>query len=86
MPSRPNDMPRRRVDRVPEMVPIGQRVRRLRRERRWSLKHTGAQVGVTGQMISKIEQARCRMSAELTVGLAKAFGVTCDYLLRGVGE
>lgn len=62
---------------------IGKTIRRLREERGWSQGQVHIKTGIPETQISRIERdVHKDISAKNVARLAKAFGVTADYLLR----
>jgi len=62
-------------------VPIGDRIRQLRKERKWSQGDLAAEVGGDAGQISRYENGHIAPSADAIVRLAEALDVSCDYLL-----
>jgi transcriptional regulator with XRE-family HTH domain len=60
---------------------LGQRIRRLRKERGLTQAQLAEQMGIAEILISDYERGRLRVSAETAVRLALAFGVSTDELL-----
>jgi transcriptional regulator with XRE-family HTH domain len=67
-------------------VVLGQRIRRIRRERGLSQSALAGQVGLTFQQIQKYENGANRVSALTLVKLAEALGVTTASLLDDLDE
>ncbi|MCB1833156.1 MAG: helix-turn-helix transcriptional regulator [Geminicoccaceae bacterium] len=57
------------------------RLRELRRERGWSLKHVCGRLGISYQAYWKIETGRSSPRASRLVAIADLFGVTIDELV-----
>ncbi len=62
-------------------MPIGERIKALRSERRWSQGDLAAQLGADAGQISRYENGHIAPSADAIVRLAEALDVSCDYLL-----
>ncbi|RTZ97562.1 MAG: transcriptional regulator [Deltaproteobacteria bacterium] len=60
-----------------------ERLRRLRRERDWSQGQLANKVGIDIQRISKYERGLSNPPLETLAHIARAFGVSLDYLLMG---
>lgn len=61
----------------------GKRIKKLRGEK--SLADFGAELGVSGQQISKIEHGNSAPSIDLATKICELYGVTMDWLIRGIG-
>lgn len=62
-------------------MPIGERIKQLRKEHKWSQGDLAAKVGGDAGQISRYENAHIAPSADAIVRLAEALDVSCDYLL-----
>jgi transcriptional regulator with XRE-family HTH domain len=62
-------------------MPIGERIKELRTEHRWSQGDLAAKVGADAGQISRYENGHISPSADAVVRLAEALDVSCDYLL-----
>jgi transcriptional regulator with XRE-family HTH domain len=62
---------------------LGHRVRRLRLERRWTVVALADRSGVQEWIIHRCESGKSNTRLENLVPLAKALGVTLDYLVHG---
>gem|GEM_PF-1102050 len=63
-------------------MPIGERIKELRGERRWSQADLATKIGgADAGQISRYENAHIAPSADAIVRLAEALDVSCDYLL-----
>jgi len=60
---------------------IGARVRRARLARGWTLEQAAEKIPCSVSHLNDIEHERRRPSADMLAGMAKAFGVSADYLL-----
>ena len=59
---------------------IGERIRQLRVERRWSQADLGEKIGVHQKQVSSYERGVNIPSTEVLIKLAEVFNVTLDYL------
>ena len=62
-------------------VGLGRRVRELRRRRGWGLKKLAKEAGAYKSTISRIENGVRAPSASVLAAIARALGVTADFLL-----
>ncbi len=62
---------------------IGDRIKQLRTERDWRQEDLGNRAGVNKQLISRYELHIAKPTFDVLVNIAKAFGVTLDYLVYG---
>lgn len=60
---------------------LGERLLRLRKERGWSQPKLGEAVGTSGDIIGRYERGDMTPSVEVARKLARALGVTVDYLV-----
>lgn len=60
---------------------LGDRLRRIRKEKGFTQERLADLVGTTNIMISDYERGRLRINAELAVAIAQAMEVTTDELL-----
>jgi len=67
----------------PETVAIGARIREARLARRMTVEQLAEAADTSSQFISKIEKGEQQMTWGRFGRLAKALGVTSDYLLYG---
>jgi transcriptional regulator with XRE-family HTH domain len=65
----------------PTDVPLGERIKQLRKERKWSQGELAAQIGADAGQISRYENGHIAPSADGVARLAQALDVSCDYLL-----
>lgn len=63
------------------LMALGDRIRQLRNENRWSQADLAERIGGDAGQISRYETAKIAPSAEIIVRLAQALNVSCDYLL-----
>jgi transcriptional regulator with XRE-family HTH domain len=66
-----------------DRLALGKRVRRLRQERRWTVVELAERSGVQEWIIHRCESGRSNTRLENLVPLARALGVTLDYLVHG---
>jgi transcriptional regulator with XRE-family HTH domain len=59
-----------------------QKLKNLRQSKGWSQGQLGQKIGVDGNRISRYERGALWPSLDLMVGLAKAFDISVDYLVR----
>jgi len=64
---------------------IGSKISTLRKEKKWSQGDLAGQIEASREIIGKYERNENLPSIEMTLKMAKAFGVTVDFLL-GEGE
>ena len=64
-----------------EVLKMKSRIRLLRERKRMSQLMLGREIGVSQQIISRIENDISTLSIDLLVNLANYFNVTTDYLL-----
>jgi transcriptional regulator with XRE-family HTH domain len=64
---------------------IGSKISHLRKEKSWSQGDLAQKIEASREIIGKYERNENLPSIEMTLKMAKAFGVTVDYLL-GEGE
>lgn len=62
-------------------MPLGERVKQLRKERRWSQDELAVKIGSDARQISRYENGRIKPSTDAIVKLAETFDVSIDYLL-----
>ena len=62
---------------------IGDRIKQLRTERGWRQEDLGQRAGVNKQLISRYELHIAKPTFDILVNIAKAFGITLDYLVHG---
>ena len=61
---------------------LGEKIHRLRKERRFTQTELAERAGVSQTIISRLERkARTNVNADVLKGLAKALGCTTDYLV-----
>lgn len=63
------------------VLPLGERLKALRRERSWSQADLAAKVNADAGQISRYENGRMTPSAEAVVRLAEVLDISTDYLL-----
>jgi transcriptional regulator with XRE-family HTH domain len=59
-----------------------QKLKNLRQSKGWSQGKLGQKIGVDGNRISRYERGALWPSLDLMVGLANAFDISVDYLVR----
>ena len=64
---------------------LGERVKRLRTERNWSLEALANASGVSRSMLSQIERDQANPTLAVTLRIARAFGFTLSDLLENPG-
>jgi transcriptional regulator with XRE-family HTH domain len=62
-------------------MPIGERIKALRSEHRWSQGDLATKIGADAGQISRYENGHIAPSADAIVRLAEALDASCDYLL-----
>lgn len=62
-------------------LPLGERLKQLRRDRGWSQADLATKVGADAGQISRYENGHMTPSAEAVAKLAEILDVSCDYLL-----
>ena len=67
------------------MLNIGSKIITLRKEKNWSQGDLAEQVNASREIIGKYERNENLPSVEMALKMAKAFGITVDFLL-GEGE
>ncbi len=67
------------------MLNIGNKITLLRKEKGWSQGYLAEQIEASREIIGKYERNENSPSLEMAFKMAKAFGVTVDFLL-GEGE
>jgi transcriptional regulator with XRE-family HTH domain len=65
---------------------IGDKIVKLRKERRWSQQHLAKKLGTSGPIIGRYERSEMVPSVEVAKKLADIFGVTLDYLVDDTGR
>lgn len=63
------------------MLNIGSKISFLRKEKGWSQGHLAKQIMASREIIGKYERNENLPSIEMALKMAKAFGVTVDFLL-----
>jgi transcriptional regulator with XRE-family HTH domain len=62
-------------------MPLGERIRQLRRERGWSQGDLATRLGGDPGQVSRYETGKISPSVDVVVKLAEAFDISADYLL-----
>jgi transcriptional regulator with XRE-family HTH domain len=72
-----------RVEKNPDLVALGQTVRRLRREADLTQEELAARAGISANYVGEIERGECNPSVLVLIALAE--GLTADpaVLLKG---
>ena len=63
---------------------IGERIAKMRKTRGLKAVFVAEKVGLSANMLSAIERERCNITVPQLIALADFFGVSTDYLIRGV--
>lgn len=63
--------------------PVGSRIARLRRSKRWTQQQLAAKLGIRNTALSKYERGMHELRAEVLIALAEALDTSVDYLLTG---
>lgn len=63
---------------------IGERIRKLRKERGWTLDQLAQKAGVTKGFLSRVENQKTGIGAVVLFRIARALDVSTDRLLEGV--
>jgi len=64
-------------------VQIGERIKTLRKERRWTLQALGKRAGVSISALSKVENAQVAASFDTLLKIARGFGLGFEAMLNG---
>jgi transcriptional regulator with XRE-family HTH domain len=62
---------------------IGERIKTLRKERRWTLQELGKRAGVSISALSKVENAQVAASFDTLLKIARGFGLGFEAMLNG---
>src|SRR5271165_1286089 len=62
-------------------MPLGERVKELRKERGWSQSELAEKVGTDARQISRYENGRITPSLDVVARLAEVFNISLDYLV-----
>ena len=68
---------------VPREEPVGARIARLRRLKKWTQRQLAARVGIPNTSLSKYEQGYYELRAGVLGSLAEALDTSADFLLTG---
>ncbi|MBW8350734.1 helix-turn-helix domain-containing protein [Bacillus sp. IITD106] len=63
------------------MIDVGERIRKLRDERRWSLRELESRTGINYSVISRIESGKRPITDQEINIFCNIFGVSSEYLL-----
>ena len=69
-----------------ETLTVGERIRRLRRTKGWHQVELAAEVGVNRHTVAMWETDRCLPRVAPLFDLARALGVSMEYVLTGQRE
>ena len=61
---------------------LKERIRQLRKDRAWTQKYLGEQLGISASTVGMYEQGRREPDHKTTLAYCDIFGVTADYLLK----
>ncbi len=64
---------------------LGEKILRLRKDKKWSQKELTLMIGTSGPVLGRYERDEITPSVEVAKKLAKAFGVTLDFLVDETG-
>lgn len=78
-------VPQRKPKADPFSRDLAQRLRQLREQRGWLQKDLAEQIGVLREVIANYERGVSHPPLPTLRRLARAFGVTTDYLINGEG-
>jgi transcriptional regulator with XRE-family HTH domain len=70
------------MDMTPEQ--IGERIKRLRKERRWTLQALSRRAGVSISALSKVENAQVAASFDTLLKIARGFELGFEAMLNGI--
>lgn len=59
-------------------MPLGDRIRAMRKERDWSQADLAAKIGADARQMSRYENSKITPSADAVVKIADALDVSCD--------
>lgn len=62
-------------------MPLGSKIKELRKERAWSQGRLAEEIGSDTRQISRYEKGHITPSADVVVKMAQVFDVSIDYLL-----
>jgi transcriptional regulator with XRE-family HTH domain len=65
------------------MPSVGERIRQRRRELGWTQDELGRKAGISKGFLSNLENGKRSVGAEKLYDLARALGVSLDYLMSG---
>ncbi|MCP4712239.1 MAG: helix-turn-helix transcriptional regulator [Planctomycetes bacterium] len=65
---------------------LGKKLKRFRKNKKYTLKKVGANIGKSISFLSDVERGRVYPSFETLCKLARSYDVTLSCLLSGVGE
>lgn len=67
-------------------MPIGERVRAIRKEKKLSQEAFGERLGITGSGVSNLESGRRGMTDQMLKSICREFNVEYMFLVDGEGE
>lgn len=65
---------------------LGEKIVQLRKQNRWGQQDLCTKIGIKPTHLSRIENGKSQPSADLLYKIAKAFGVTMDFLFNEDAE
>jgi transcriptional regulator with XRE-family HTH domain len=68
---------------IVKKISLGQRIRRLRREREWTQEEFAEKVGIHWRSAGRYEKDMVLPAADVLKTMADVFGVSIDYLVLG---
>lgn len=66
-----------------DLVESGKRIKKLRKEKRWTQELLAEKTGVTREYLGKIEKGDRGASIDLLIEFCKCFNSSLDYLVLG---
>ena len=66
-------------------ISFSRKLKTLRKDHGWSQGQLGKRIDIDPQRISKYEQGKSMPPAKTMVKIAEVFGVSLDYLMKGIG-
>ena len=71
---------------VPDVPPIGERIREERVRRNWTLRGLAREIGVSASLISQIETGKSQPSVSTLYAITTALGLSIEHLFSGAGR
>ena len=62
---------------------IAKQIKKLRKERNWSLEDLAKRIGSSKSYIWELEKGKTRAGIDIMINLSKAFNVSIDFLVSG---